>query len=253
MSLGDYIKDPADLWKRKCAQVIDQVGIINGGISTGDVDAYILNLEGVNGVKPPIRLLNKQRIYFTPHETNTGACTIELSEELSGIDITKADGITNPDEGEIVENYPVLLEYDTTEEVLKIISNAYDNILFEKRLSSWTPTVSGSGTISISNLVVDEATYQRLGGYYMVRLCLGFQITGTGTQLYVSLPFSTSVDDADCEFHWAGRENATELSHRGAWFCDTSGRLRFIKRLELATFTAGAGARITMQGLVRAA
>jgi microcystin-dependent protein len=121
--LGDYIKDPADLWRRKCAQVIDQVGIINAGTSTGSADAYVLDLEAVNGVKPPVRLLDKQRIYFTPNFTNTGPNpTITVSSAIGSKTIKASDATSAIAASEIVINKPTELEYDEANDVLKLLN-----------------------------------------------------------------------------------------------------------------------------------
>lgn len=244
MSNGDYIRE-SDLYSRRVAQVIDQVGIINAGTSTGSSNAYVLNLESVTGVKAPVRLIGKQRFYFTPNFTNTGAVTVQPSTVIGAKSLKKANGTTALDPGEVISGYPTEIEWDEANAAFRLISSAYVS-------GTWTPTVTASGSMLASGLTTDEASYMRIGGFIFIRLSIRFTLEGVAsTQIYVTTPLSNQTDDTDCRYDWNGIENGVALSAPGEWFCDTASRMRFIKRGE-PNYSIGE-ARITMNGIIKAA
>lgn len=164
MSIADYIKDPAILWRRKCAMVIDQVSYINGGTSTGSANAYTLDLESVNGVKEPIRLLDGIRLHFIPNFTNTStAPTVTVSSYISALTIKASDGTSAIAIGDLVSGIPTELEYDESNSCLRLIksntasTSNKESILQFNDVSNLLSTTSGTA-VTIDAAGDDEAT-----------------------------------------------------------------------------------------------
>lgn len=157
MSLADYIKDPGILWRRKCAQVIDQVAYINGGTSSGSSDSYVLNLEAVNGVKPPVRLIDGARITFRANFTNaTTTPTVTVSEAIGSKSIAAEDGIADIEIGDIVGGYPVDLEWRAASNSFRLL-NPKATVSNKESILQFNNVFSLISTTSTTAVVVDSS------------------------------------------------------------------------------------------------
>jgi hypothetical protein len=73
--------------------------------------------------------------------------------------------------------------------ILKL--NASDQIEFgtnDLSWGTWSPTVSGNGTISISNTVANLAQYVRIGDLVIAQFDITFDISGAGNNLGITTP-----------------------------------------------------------------
>lgn len=78
--------------------------------------------------------------------------------------------------------------------------------------ANWTPTVSGSGSMTVSSLSVTDAQFQQVGSLIYAKCLLSFTLGGTASnQLTVTLPttaagataiFSTQVNPASSPGNW---------------------------------------------------
>lgn len=118
-------------------------------------------------------------------------------------------------------------------------------------LQSWTPTISGSGTIAISSQTNNQADYWRSGPYIEFEFSATFTITGSGQYLYVPHPVAGVAHSSACAFRCAG-ENGGGAAVEARWNYDAANTRILVFQEALANWTAGSNAAIHIQGRYRA-
>lgn len=116
--------------------------------------------------------------------------------------------------------------------------------------STWTPSVAGGGSMTVSSLSIRQARYCRLGPYVMMNMCLTFTLGGSAsTTITVTVPISGQADSVYCAFPCVADENGTGIAD-ARWRLSTSTQIVVFKA-GAGNFTLGANASININGLYR--
>lgn len=142
---------------------------------TGAADAYILALR--TNQQAPLGRFEGMRVTFTPDNTNTGASTVDISELLGQsagttvVDILKADGVSDPDAGQIEAGVDItLIDRTAYFEIFEVGSELPANVAYLDVTQTFTKAQRGSTTTltDAANISVDMAAnvdfYVELGG-----------------------------------------------------------------------------------------
>lgn len=121
--------------------------------------------------------------------------------------------------------------------------------------TDWTPTMSASGSMTISGATAEQKDFQRIGPYVFFELTLKFAIGGTASNIINigGLPITPVDHDTDVAFACSGDESVSgvptgipDLRWR------VSGGQIIVFKAQTANFSLGSNATIHIQGWYRA-
>lgn len=152
-----------------------------GGTSSGAANVYAFTIPITTGAYRAEMIVT-----FLAHQTNTGAATANMNG-LGSVDIKRADGSALTG-GEIQINQYVTLIYNGSGANFRLLEPAAIG------WSSYTPTLSQSGSLTLSSTSILVARYLRIGKIVNVQIGFSGTLGGTAsTDLRFTLPF-TSVN-----------------------------------------------------------
>lgn len=106
-------------------------------------------------------------------------------------------------------------------------------------LSSYTPAVTASGSMSISSLAINDAKYQRIGGFIEGYVSCNFTLGGVADQfIYVTAPVAGSVMNANVTLRAGATENGSAVNE-AAWRYDAGSNRFIVFKPALANWTLG--------------
>jgi len=99
--------------------------------------------------------------------------------------------------------------------------------------STWTPSMSASGSMTVSQVAYNQARYCRIGPFVLLSLSATFKLAGTASNLvYITPPVNGLADNASCAFPCSADENGAGIAD-ARWRLNTSS--------QIVVFKAGAG------------
>ena len=180
-------------------------------ISAGQVQRNLARYNVTSGTQPAYTLAptvpwssgyaDGCSVVFRAHATNTAAPTLNIDSQ-GAVNITRSNGV-NLRTGEIQSGgiYEVVYSSALSKFVLLNASFGVDS-------SSWTPTMSGFGGMTISNIVVSQAEINQVPSGMDFNLSLQFDTGGTLTDIfYVTnfpVPGKTGIAGAGGCAIWGG-------------------------------------------------
>jgi len=122
-------------------------------------------------------------------------------------------------------------------------------LAFGSNFTNWTPAVSGGGSMIASGVVVNDATYIRVGPLVHFELSITFQLTGAASTLIaVSLPFTQYSPNSQAVTGYLH----TSTSAWSAAFAFTRGSTLFVEQSGETNFPLGS-TNLMVRGIVRVA
>ncbi len=116
--------------------------------------------------------------------------------------------------------------------------------------ATWTPSVAGGGSMTVSSMSVRQARYARIGPFVMFHLCVTFTLGGTASNtITVSVPVSGQANHVNCAFACAADENGSGIAD-ARWRLSTSDQIVVFKA-GAGNFTLGANASINIDSIYR--
>ena len=211
MSRGDYIIR-ADLFSRKLAELINQIGLSNGGTSTNSGDAYTLTLD------PPIsRLTDGMAVQWTSNFTNTTTTptlaftgTIEnRTVTVAAVTILRGDGSAIV-AGDIVSGTDYIVIHDSSANKWRLLGvgiaatvgalvaatiNTGNGAVELYPSGAYTPSLTRVANLDAVGTLAYDANYFRVGNIVTVSGVLEVNPTAgaTLTQLGLSLPIASAI------------------------------------------------------------
>ncbi len=147
---------------------------------------------------------------------------------------------------------PTAATFKSTHSIASSGANSDITALTGITLSSWTPTVTASGSMTISSLAVNEARYQRIGGYYMFHVSINCTLGGTASNyVYLTAPVSGTSHDTNCTFSCSATENGVFIDDP-RWNYNSGSSVFAVFKPALANFTLGPNFSVHIQGTYRA-
>lgn len=75
--------------------------------------------------------------------------------------------------------------------------------------AAWSPTVTGSGSMTVGSLAQKNTEYLRIGGLMYFRCCLAFTLGGTqSTQINISVPLAGTADNVSTAWSCAAEQGS---------------------------------------------
>jgi hypothetical protein len=115
-------------------------------------------------------------------------------------------------------------------------------------LASWTPTVTAAGGMTTSSIAINEAKWQRVGGYIEFHVSVNLTLGGSATGfVFASCPVVGSAMNSNITFTCAATENGSAVSNP-RWQYDSASNSIFVFKPGLADWVLGANASFHIQG-----
>lgn len=166
---------------------VEAGGIIEGGTSGGSANAQTITPSPVITA-----YTNLQRFGFIAGFTNTGSTTLNVNS-LGAKTLKKSNGSTNLSGNEILAGQYYVVRYDGTNLILcESVTDVW---------TTWSPTLSATGSMTLSSIVTDRAQYIRRGAFCVLRLQANFTTGGTASN---GIKFTLPVNSADDEYSAGG-------------------------------------------------
>ena len=204
--------------------------VIWGGTSTNSGNAYSITLS------PPITAYAAgQRFVFKANAANTGAATLNVNA-VGAVNIRQGNNVAL-EGNEILANQIVEVVYDGAQFIY------VNQPFFAYR--TWTTTLSGSGSMTLSGTTINANEYFRIGHFIFFVVNASYTVGGTpSTDIQFTPP--TSADSG------AVVGIGCAILDNGTWFSGTcrsaDGSTFNVRRYDSATLTAGSG-QIIVSGM----
>lgn len=132
----------------------------------------------------------------------------------------------------------------------KKVKDVYVAGNYLKDLSTWTPTVTGDGSMTASSVTVNDANYVRMGPYIFFRVSVSFTVGGSvNAGFALSAPVVGVVDNSADLFETACTDNSAVVTNGCRWRYTASGI--YVVKSAATNWTAGT-ATINISGFYRA-
>lgn len=116
--------------------------------------------------------------------------------------------------------------------------------------ASWTPTLTASGSMTVTSQTIDDAAWVRIGPYILFSLTARYTLGGTTSNyIYIPAPVAGTAHDVNVAFKTAADANGTGTTD-ARWQYDGTRILLF--QGGLANWTLGANGACNIQGFYRA-
>lgn len=235
----------------------------------GSSNAYTANLS------PAITsYAHGMEIVLEASFSNTGAATVNI-DGVGAADIKKGPtGAVDLDAGDIPSGKLCKLVYDsgygfcllnpeypvfsgltdgdvvTVDSDKAVVGKTAQEVVNTITLSTWTPTITGDGSMTVSNETIFEANYVRYGPIIHFEVAAQFDLGGTAdNKIFVSIPFTTEAQNTNCSFTCVANENGGGITDPRWKFNGT--RIEIFKPGN-ANFTLGINAAVFIQGFLQA-
>lgn len=114
--------------------------------------------------------------------------------------------------------------------------------------SSWTPTLTASGAMTVSAQSTKEAVYFSTGNHVFFRFGATFTLGGTqDLNVYIPLPTAAIAYGAGTNYICTASQNGSPVTNEGIWTIDATPRI-IVGTAAGANWTLGANAKIMIQG-----
>lgn len=260
------------------AQQVLKGALIYGGTSTGSDDDYEVALP----IAPAAYVAGLFFTFIADRANTTTTVTVNVNG-LGAKAVKKYAAASALEAGDILANQVVVCEYDGTNvyivnphypyvkgiridaasasQYLKTDSNKKVNsiaatTMFEEIVESgkaapdtWTPSVSGSGSMTASSVVVNEANYQQIGSFIEFEVSVSFTLGGTASNyVYLTAPASGTSHSTSCAFNAYIVEGGTTVPDKyGAWRYNSSNGIIVFQPL-VPSWDLGTNASVHIQG-----
>lgn len=115
-------------------------------------------------------------------------------------------------------------------------------------LSTWSPTLTASGSMTVSSLAINDAKYQRIGGAIHFYFSANFTLGGSADQfVYIPRPTSGSAMNLNVTLPCAATENGSAVDGP-RWRYDHGGSRIIVFKPGSANWVLGTNASVHIQG-----
>jgi hypothetical protein len=120
-------------------------------------------------------------------------------------------------------------------------------------LSTYNPTVSASGSMSVTSKTLNFGRWQRLGGFIYFQVSVSFTLGGTASNfIFLTQPAAGVDHGASAGFTCTGNENGVGIDNL-RWRYNQGGSQIQVFKAGTGNFTLGANAQIDISGMIEAA
>lgn len=144
---------------------------------------------------------------------------------------------------------PTAATFKSTHSIASSGANSDITALTGLTIETWTPTVTASGSMTISSLSVNQAQYKRVGPFVHFHVSCTFTLGGTAsTTINLSVGVAGTAHNANCAFVCSADQNGTGVS-LPRWRYDGTNIIVF--QAGNVNWTLGANAAVNINGHYR--